>query len=101
MEYAVSEYIFVPFRIALLDEFSVPSGTRTPHTNATHRPIYSLDFPGHWCTLFDAGEIRLGRTQVKKLLITVLMMATPAMVAAQSGQSGTSETQSAPTTGSS
>ena len=36
-----------------------------------------IDFFLHWCTLSVAGEFSLGRHSVKKILITLLLAATP------------------------
>jgi hypothetical protein len=61
-----------------------------------------LDFFARWCTLSYVGEFPLGRQQVKKILITVLLAATPFVtLASQEPQGTTAEPQSAPATGSS
>jgi len=36
-----------------------------------------LDFSPHWCTLSIAGEFSLGRHSVKRILLTLLLAATP------------------------
>jgi len=61
-----------------------------------------LDFFARWCRLSYAGEFPLGRQQVKKILITVLLAATPFVtLASQEPQGTTVERQGAPATGSS
>jgi hypothetical protein len=53
-----------------------------------------LDFFPHWCTLSVAGEFSLGRHSVKKILITILLAATPLVALASQ------EVQATPDTGS-
>ena len=53
-----------------------------------------LDFSPHWCTLSLAGEFSLGRHSVKKILITLLLAATPLVALASQ------EVQPTPDTGS-
>src|ERR1700739_256356 len=72
------------------------------HAHSPLRPVNlsqhcnerSLDFFLHWCTLSVAGEFSLGRHSVKKILITLLLAATPLVALASQ------EVQATPDTGS-
>ena len=53
-----------------------------------------LDISLHWCTLSVAGEFSLGRHSVKKILITILLAATPLVALASQDPQVTPDTGS-------
>jgi len=65
---------------------------------AAHFHICSLDFSPRWCTLFPAGEFRLGEKQVKKTLATLVLMGLPAVTLATRAAQNTPQQDAAPTT---